>query len=100
MAGRGQPDSWAEGTMCGCGNEGISRGYGRGFLPISLLPHQGIPLPFAYDPVLLLPEVGHEDEGIYSCVATHPSHEPQESPPVSISIAGNPSPDPRDPGAR
>lgn len=46
----------------------------------------GIPLPFAYDPVLLLPEVGREDEGIYSCVATHPSHEPQESPPVSISI--------------
>ncbi|KAH0505838.1 Advanced glycosylation end product-specific receptor [Microtus ochrogaster] len=46
----------------------------------------GTPLPLASNPVLLLSEVGHEDEGIYSCVATHPSHEPQESPPVSISI--------------
>ncbi|XP_038197764.1 advanced glycosylation end product-specific receptor isoform X7 [Arvicola amphibius] len=46
----------------------------------------GTPLPLASNPVLLLPEVGHEDEGIYSCVATHPSHGPQESPPVSISI--------------
>nr|XP_048293914.1 advanced glycosylation end product-specific receptor isoform X2 [Myodes glareolus] len=54
----------------------------------------GIPLPFAYDPVLLLPEVGREDEGIYSCVATHPSHEPQESPPVSISITVHPTPRP------
>ncbi|XP_038197761.1 advanced glycosylation end product-specific receptor isoform X4 [Arvicola amphibius] len=54
----------------------------------------GTPLPLASNPVLLLPEVGHEDEGIYSCVATHPSHGPQESPPVSISITGNPSTDP------
>ncbi|CAO2609044.1 Advanced glycosylation end product-specific receptor [Lemmus lemmus] len=56
----------------------------------------GTPLPLASNPVLLLPEVGHEDEGIYSCVATHPSHGPQESLPVSISITGNPCPDPRD----
>ncbi|XP_049988765.1 advanced glycosylation end product-specific receptor isoform X2 [Alexandromys fortis] len=49
----------------------------------------GTPLPLASNPVLLLSEVGHEDEGIYSCVATHPSHEPQESPPVSISITGS-----------
>ena len=27
----------------------------------------------------LLPEVGPEDQGTYSCVATHPSHGPQES---------------------
>lgn len=47
----------------------------------------GTPLPLAPSPVLLLPEVGHEDEGIYSCVATHPSHGPQESPPVSIRVA-------------
>lgn len=46
----------------------------------------GTPLPLAPSPVLLLPEVGHEDEGIYSCVATHPSHGPQESPPVSIRV--------------
>ena len=46
----------------------------------------GAPLPLAPSPVLLLPEVGHEDEGTYSCVATHPSHGPQESPPVSIRV--------------
>ncbi|XP_036023836.1 advanced glycosylation end product-specific receptor isoform X2 [Onychomys torridus] len=46
----------------------------------------GSPLPLAPSPVLFLPEVRHEDEGIYSCVATHPSHGPQESPPVSISV--------------
>lgn len=46
----------------------------------------GTPLPLAPSPVLLLPEVGPEDEGIYSCVATHPSHGPQESPPVSIRV--------------
>ncbi|ERE87355.1 advanced glycosylation end product-specific receptor [Cricetulus griseus] len=49
----------------------------------------GTPLPLASSPVLLLPEVGHKDEGIYSCVATHPSHGPQESPPVSISTSGS-----------
>ncbi|XP_038197763.1 advanced glycosylation end product-specific receptor isoform X6 [Arvicola amphibius] len=86
LAGGGEPERWAEGTMWGCGNEGTSHECGQGFLPISLLPHQGTPLPLASNPVLLLPEVGHEDEGIYSCVATHPSHGPQESPPVSISI--------------
>ncbi|XP_055447955.1 advanced glycosylation end product-specific receptor isoform X1 [Psammomys obesus] len=46
----------------------------------------GTPLPLAPGPVLLLPEVGQEDEGIYSCVATHPSLGPQESHPVSISV--------------
>ncbi|XP_028743757.1 advanced glycosylation end product-specific receptor isoform X2 [Peromyscus leucopus] len=49
----------------------------------------GAPLPLDPSPVLLLPEVGHEDEGVYSCVATHPSHGPQESPPVSISVTGS-----------
>jgi hypothetical protein len=63
--------------------------------PVCLLSHQGAPLPLAPSPVLLLPEVGHEDEGTYSCVATHPSHGPQESPPVSIRVTGNPSPNPR-----
>ncbi|XP_012981296.2 advanced glycosylation end product-specific receptor [Mesocricetus auratus] len=47
----------------------------------------GAPLPLATSPVLLLSEVGHKDEGIYSCVANHPSHGPQESPPVSVSIS-------------
>lgn len=74
-----------------------SPGRVRGFLTVSApLSHQGAPLPLAPSPVLLLPEVGHEDEGIYSCVATHPSHGPQESPPVSIRVAGNPSPNPGD----
>ncbi|XP_021115717.1 advanced glycosylation end product-specific receptor isoform X4 [Heterocephalus glaber] len=42
-------------------------------------------------PVLLLPEVRPQDQGTYSCVAMHPSHEPQESPAVSISIVASPS---------
>ncbi|XP_008066975.1 advanced glycosylation end product-specific receptor isoform X2 [Carlito syrichta] len=46
----------------------------------------GMPLPLPPSPVLILPEVGPQDQGIYSCVATHPSHRPQESPAVSISI--------------
>ncbi|XP_062952652.1 advanced glycosylation end product-specific receptor isoform X1 [Cynocephalus volans] len=46
----------------------------------------GIALPLAPSSVLLLPEVGPQDQGTYSCVATHPSHGPQESPAVSISI--------------
>ncbi|OWK13221.1 PBX2 [Cervus elaphus hippelaphus] len=46
----------------------------------------GRPLPLPPGPVLLLPEVGPEDQGTYSCVATHPSHGPQESSAVSISI--------------
>lgn len=46
----------------------------------------GTPLPLPPSPVLLLPEVGLEDQGTYSCVATHPSHGPQESRAVSISI--------------
>ncbi|XP_051043228.1 advanced glycosylation end product-specific receptor isoform X3 [Phodopus roborovskii] len=47
----------------------------------------GTPLPLASSPVLLLPKVEHKDEGIYSCVATHPSHGSQESTPVSISTS-------------
>ncbi|KAM6184195.1 advanced glycosylation end product-specific receptor isoform 1-T1 [Erethizon dorsatum] len=47
----------------------------------------GMPLPLPPSSVLLLPEVGPQDQGTYSCVATHPSHGPQESPAVSISIA-------------
>ncbi|KAI5939153.1 advanced glycosylation end product-specific receptor [Manis javanica] len=46
----------------------------------------GIPLPLSPSPVLLLPEVGPQDQGTYSCVATHPSRGPQESRAVSISI--------------
>ncbi|XP_069902817.1 advanced glycosylation end product-specific receptor isoform X1 [Globicephala melas] len=46
----------------------------------------GMPLPLPTSSVLLLPEVGPEDQGTYSCVATHPSHGPQESHAVSVSI--------------
>lgn len=46
----------------------------------------GTPLPLPPSPVLLLPEVGPQDQGTYSCVATHSSHGPQESRAVSISI--------------
>ncbi|XP_059794435.1 advanced glycosylation end product-specific receptor isoform X7 [Balaenoptera ricei] len=46
----------------------------------------GMPLPLPPSSVLLLPEVGPEDQGTYSCVATHPSHGPQESHAVSVSI--------------
>ncbi|KAG3289157.1 advanced glycosylation end product-specific receptor isoform X1 [Ictidomys tridecemlineatus] len=46
----------------------------------------GMPLPLPPSPILLLPEVGPQDQGTYSCVATHPSHGSQESPAVSISI--------------
>ncbi|XP_004390844.1 advanced glycosylation end product-specific receptor isoform X3 [Trichechus manatus latirostris] len=46
----------------------------------------GMPLPLPPSPVLLLPEVGPQDQGTYSCVATYPAHGPQESPAVSISI--------------
>ncbi|XP_012596556.1 advanced glycosylation end product-specific receptor isoform X2 [Microcebus murinus] len=46
----------------------------------------GVPLSLSPSPVLILPEVGPQDQGTYSCVATHPSHGPQESPTVSISI--------------
>lgn len=55
----------------------------------SLLPlPQGTPLALPPSPVLLLSEVGPQDRGAYSCVATHPSHGPQESRAVSISIIG------------
>ncbi|KAM5263869.1 advanced glycosylation end product-specific receptor isoform 3-T3 [Ctenodactylus gundi] len=46
----------------------------------------GMPLPLPSSPVLLLPEVGPQDQGIYSCVATHPRYGPRESAGVSISI--------------
>ncbi|XP_069902821.1 advanced glycosylation end product-specific receptor isoform X6 [Globicephala melas] len=49
----------------------------------------GMPLPLPTSSVLLLPEVGPEDQGTYSCVATHPSHGPQESHAVSVSIIGS-----------
>ena len=62
---------------------------GRGFNSLlSPFPHQGMPLPLPPSSVLLLPEVGPEDQGTYSCVATHPSHGPQESHAVSVSIIG------------
>ncbi|EHH52929.1 Receptor for advanced glycosylation end products [Macaca fascicularis] len=43
----------------------------------------------AGSPVLILPEIGPQDQGTYRCVATHPSHGPQESRAVSISIIGS-----------
>ncbi|XP_045397721.1 advanced glycosylation end product-specific receptor isoform X1 [Lemur catta] len=46
----------------------------------------GVPLSLTSSPVLILPEAGPQDQGTYSCVATLPSHGPQESPAVSISI--------------
>nr|ADQ42260.1 advanced glycosylation end product-specific receptor, splice variant 7 [Homo sapiens] len=46
----------------------------------------GVPLPLPPSPVLILPEIGPQDQGTYSCVATHSSHGPQESRAVSISI--------------
>ncbi|XP_050644563.1 advanced glycosylation end product-specific receptor isoform X1 [Macaca thibetana thibetana] len=46
----------------------------------------GVPLPLSPSPVLILPEIGPQDQGTYRCVATHPSHRPQESRAVSISI--------------
>nr|XP_051710871.1 advanced glycosylation end product-specific receptor isoform X1 [Oryctolagus cuniculus] len=46
----------------------------------------GMSLPLPPSPVLLLPEVGPQDEGTYSCVATHPNRGPQESLPISISV--------------
>uniref|UniRef100_A0A2I3GGY4 Advanced glycosylation end product-specific receptor n=1 Tax=Nomascus leucogenys TaxID=61853 RepID=A0A2I3GGY4_NOMLE len=49
----------------------------------------GVPLPLPPSPVLILPEIGPQDQGTYSCVATHPSHGPQESRAVSISIIGS-----------
>lgn len=47
---------------------------------------QGMPLHLPPSPVLLLHEVQREDQGTYSCVATHPSHGPQESPAVRVVI--------------
>ncbi|XP_039738871.1 advanced glycosylation end product-specific receptor isoform X6 [Pteropus medius] len=49
----------------------------------------GTPLPLPPSAVLLLSEVGPQDEGTYSCVATHRSHGSQESQAVSISIIGS-----------
>ncbi|KAI2541788.1 advanced glycosylation end-product specific receptor [Homo sapiens] len=49
----------------------------------------GVPLPLPPSPVLILPEIGPQDQGTYSCVATHSSHGPQESRAVSISIIGS-----------
>uniref|UniRef100_A0A8C9M2X6 Advanced glycosylation end product-specific receptor n=1 Tax=Panthera tigris altaica TaxID=74533 RepID=A0A8C9M2X6_PANTA len=49
----------------------------------------GVPLPLTPNPVLLLSEVRPQDQGTYSCVATHPSHGPQESRAVSVHIIGS-----------
>ncbi|XP_023577062.1 advanced glycosylation end product-specific receptor isoform X1 [Octodon degus] len=46
----------------------------------------GAPLPLPASAVLLLPEVGPQDQGSYSCVATSPSHGSQESPAVRVRI--------------
>ncbi|XP_039075418.1 advanced glycosylation end product-specific receptor isoform X2 [Hyaena hyaena] len=46
----------------------------------------GMPLPLPPNPVLLLSEVRPQDQGTYSCVATHPSHGTQESRAVSVHI--------------
>ncbi|KAF3815179.1 hypothetical protein GH733_016561 [Mirounga leonina] len=52
----------------------------------------GMPLHLPPSPVLLLHEVQHEDQGTYSCVATHPSHGPQESPAVRVVIEAEEGP--------
>ncbi|XP_044527951.1 advanced glycosylation end product-specific receptor isoform X2 [Gracilinanus agilis] len=49
----------------------------------------GSPLATAPRSVLFLPEVGAQDQGIYSCVATDQSHGSRESPGVSVSIIGS-----------
>ncbi|XP_043858199.1 advanced glycosylation end product-specific receptor isoform X2 [Dromiciops gliroides] len=46
----------------------------------------GSPLAIAPSSVLLLSEVGAQDQGIYSCVATDQGRESRESPGVSVSI--------------
>ncbi|KAM6186682.1 advanced glycosylation end product-specific receptor isoform 1-T1 [Rhynchocyon petersi] len=46
----------------------------------------GMPLPLPRSPVLRLQEVGPQDQGTYSCVATYPTHGSQESLAVSVSI--------------
>ncbi|XP_036622213.1 advanced glycosylation end product-specific receptor [Trichosurus vulpecula] len=46
----------------------------------------GSPLAIAPSSVLFLPEVGAQDQGIYSCVATDQSQRSRESPGVSVSI--------------
>ncbi|XP_027732199.1 advanced glycosylation end product-specific receptor isoform X2 [Vombatus ursinus] len=46
----------------------------------------GSPLAIAPSSVLFLPEVGAQDQGIYSCVATDQGHRSKESPGVSVSI--------------
>lgn len=56
--------------------------------PLLSTPLQGMLLPLDPRPVLLLREVGLQDQGTYSCVATHPSLGSQESPGVTISISG------------
>uniref|UniRef100_M3YFF6 Advanced glycosylation end-product specific receptor n=2 Tax=Mustela putorius furo TaxID=9669 RepID=M3YFF6_MUSPF len=52
----------------------------------------GIPLHLAPSPVLLLSDVEFDDEGSYSCVATYPSHGPQESPAVRVVIEAEEEP--------
>ncbi|XP_035964080.2 advanced glycosylation end product-specific receptor isoform X2 [Halichoerus grypus] len=52
----------------------------------------GMPLHLPPSPVLLLHEVQREDQGTYSCVATHPSHGPQESPAVRVVIEAEEGP--------
>lgn len=72
----------------------------RFYKSLSPFHPQGIPLHLAPSPVLLLSDVEFDDEGSYSCVATYPSHGPQESPAVRVVIGEkNLSPNPRDPGA-
>ncbi|XP_072493716.1 advanced glycosylation end product-specific receptor isoform X1 [Notamacropus eugenii] len=46
----------------------------------------GSPLAIAPSSVLFLPEVGAQDQGIYSCVATDQGQRSRESPGVSVSI--------------
>nr|XP_025718269.1 advanced glycosylation end product-specific receptor [Callorhinus ursinus] len=52
----------------------------------------GTPLHLPPSPVLLLHEVQREDQGTYSCIATHPSHGPQESPAVRVIVEAEEGP--------
>ncbi|XP_074092729.1 advanced glycosylation end product-specific receptor isoform X1 [Macrotis lagotis] len=52
----------------------------------------GSPLAIAPSSILIIPEVGAQDQGIYTCVATDQAHRSRESPGVNVSIIGERTP--------